>query len=93
MLLWLPSICTLLILICGVVFRSEVLWTQTDQKVVAKAVFLMNAALIIELGLATWVFLRLQRLRVVALILGLLQLWYAALCYAMAQMSVTNNWI
>ena len=92
-LLLLPSFGSVLILLCGVIFHSEVHWSQVDQKVVSVAILLMSAALVIELGLATWVFLRLPKLKIVTLVLSLLQCCYAAMCYVMAYMSVTNNWI
>jgi hypothetical protein len=92
-LLLLPLIGSVLILLCGAIFQSEMHWSQTDQIVVSDATVLMSAALMIELGLAAWVFLRLPKLKMVTLVLGLLQCCYAVMCYGMAYMYVTNNWM
>lgn len=94
-LLWLlvPSIGTVLILLFGTVFQCGDQRPCTYLGLASTAAIFTDGFLLLQFSLIVWMVVRLRELKSVTLILGALQFWYACLAAAMAQMTVTGNWL
>ncbi|MES2462033.1 MAG: hypothetical protein V4671_15725 [Armatimonadota bacterium] len=88
-----PSLATVLILICGAVFRCGDLRPCANVNLASTGIALMNASLLLEIPLILWTVSRLQKLKSVVIILGVLQFWYALLAAGMGHMSITGVWL
>ena len=87
LLLPIPSVATVLILVCGTAFQS-----CASEQVSSAIVALIVSLLLLEIPVVIWTARYLQNRKGIVLSLGALQVWYGCFAALVAIMSVTGRW-